>query len=38
MLCKKGVYNGLSLELYTIFDFHLRKKLLVKKIIPKKKF
>ena len=24
MLCKKAVYNGLSLELYTGFDFQLR--------------
>ena len=24
MLCKKAVYNGLILELYTPFDFHLR--------------
>ena len=24
MLCKKAVYNGLSLELYTPFDFQLR--------------
>ena len=24
MLCKKAVYNGLSLELYTPFDFKLR--------------
>ena len=26
MLCKKTVYNGLSLELYTIFDLQLRTK------------
>ena len=24
MLCKKAVYNGLNLELYTPFDFQLR--------------
>ena len=24
MLCKKALYNGLSLELYTSFDFQLR--------------
>ena len=24
MLCKKAVYNGLSLELYTPFDFQLK--------------
>ena len=24
MLCKKAVYNGLSLEVYTPFDFQLR--------------
>ena len=24
MLCKKAVYNGLSLELNTLFDFQLR--------------
>ena len=24
MLCEKEVYNGLSLELYTPFDFQLR--------------
>ena len=24
-LCKKAVYNGLSLELYTLFDFQIRR-------------
>ena len=24
MLCKKALYNDLSLELYTLFDFQLR--------------
>ena len=24
MLCKKAVYNGLSLEVYALFDFQLR--------------
>ena len=26
MLCRKAVYNGLSLELYTPFNLHLRTK------------